>query len=396
MRLRVVIRAVLALTIVSSSFSLQNPESWPVSTPEKEGLNPKVLARLEADIAAGKYGYVDSLLVIRHGRLVYDRSFRHNYDQIYGQEAKKPGALNALHPTGPYNYFNSWWHPFYRRGDLHSLQSVTKTVTSVIIGVARTRGEFPDLATPILKFFDESKVANVDARKRRVTIRHLLTMTGGFDWNEELPYNDPNNTASLMEASCNWVDFTINRKMAREPGTVFNYSSGESELLAHIFHAATGWDIEEYAARYLFTPLGIDRFFWKRTPSGPIDTEGGLYLNPHDLAKIACLFLNKGVWQGKAIIDPEWVTDSVTPQVEVGENEIKYGLKWWLYPSGDGSRLAWASSAFGGQMPIIIPEHDLILVATGWNILAGKPRLSHREAIERVLEALGDGQEAGI
>jgi len=381
---------VLCMFTLVCGASAQSPDSWPRSTPQAVGLDPEVLAELDADIAAGKYGYIDSLLVIRHGRLVYDRSYRHDYSQIYGKEAKEPGALNAHDPTGPYNYFNPWWHPFYRRGDLHSLQSVTKTVTSVVIGVATARGEFPDLATPILKFFDESKVANVDERKRRVTIRHLMTMTGGFDWDENLPYNDPNNAASLMEASFDWVQFTIDRKMAREPGTVFNYSSGETQLLSHIFHAATGRDIEEYASEYLFAPLGIERFFWKRSPSGPIDTEGGLYLHPHDLAKIAYLFLKKGVWQGQPIVTPEWVADSVTPQIESDMSGVKYGLKWWLFPYGDGSHVAWAGSGFGGQMPIIVPEHDLILVFTGWNILPDRPHLTHREAIDRVLRAVID------
>jgi CubicO group peptidase (beta-lactamase class C family) len=384
------IRFLVAALILVSIVAAQGPETWPLSAPKEVGLDPKILAGLDADIAAGKYGYVDSMLVIRHGRLVYDRSYRHDYDQIYGREAKEPGALNALDPSGPYNYFNPWWHPFYRRSDLHTLQSVTKTVTSVVIGVATARGEFPDLATPILKFFDESKVANVDERKRRVTIRHLLTMTGGFDWDEDLPYTDPNNTCSQMEASFDWVKFTIDRKMAREPGTLFNYNSGETELLAHIFHAATGRDIEEYAAEHLFAPLGIERFFWKRSPSGPVDTEGGLYLNPHDLAKIAYLFLKKGVWQGKAIVTPEWVEESVTPKVEVGEGGAKYGLKWWIYPYGDGSKVAWAGSGFGGQMPIIIPEHDLVFVITGWNILPEGPHLGHSEAIKRVLAALVD------
>lgn len=381
---------VLGVLILVCGALAQGPESWPRSTPQAAGLDPKALAELDADIAAGKYGYVDSMLIIRHGRLVYERSYRHDYGQIYGKEAKEPGALNAHDPTGPYNYFNPWWHPFYRRGDLHTLQSVTKTVTSVVIGAALARKEFPDLATPILKFFDESKVANVDERKRRVTIRHLMTMTGGFDWDEELPYNDPNNAASLMEASFDWVQFTIDRRMAREPGTVFNYSSGETQLLSHIFHAASGRDIEEYAAEYLFAPLGIERYFWKRSPSGLIDTEGGLYLNPHDLAKIAYLFLKKGVWQGKPIVTPEWVAESVTPKVEVGTSGVKYGLKWWIYPYGDGSHVAWAGSGFGGQMPIIVPEHDLVLVFTGWNILPDKPRLSHREAIDRALRAVVD------
>ena len=376
--------------ILVSGVSGRGSESWPVSTPQAVGLDPKVLADLDAAIAAGKYGYIDSMLVIRHGKLAYDRSYRRDYGQIYGKEAKEPSALNALDPTGPYNYFNPWWHPFYRRGDLHTLQSVTKTVTSVIIGVATACGEFPDLATPILKFFDESKVANIDERKRRVTIRHLLTMTGGFDWNEELPYNDPNNSASLMEASFDWVQFAVDRKMAREPGTVFNYNSGETQLLSYIFRVATGRDIEEYAAEHLFAPLGIERFFWKRSPSGLIDTEGGLYLHPHDLAKIAYLYLKKGVWEGRRIVIPEWVADSVSPKIEVDKSGVKYGLKWWLFPYGDGSRSAWAGSGFGGQMPIVVPEHDLVLVITGWNILPGRPDLSHREAIDRVVSAIVD------
>jgi CubicO group peptidase (beta-lactamase class C family) len=396
MRRRDFVPVALAIFILVLSVHAQSPETWPVATPQALGLDPKELDALDADVAAGKYGYVDSMLIIRHGRLVYDRSYRHDYGQIYGKEAKEPGALNAHDPTGPYNYFNPWWHPFYRRGDLHSMQSVTKTVTSVVIGVARARGEFPDLSTPILKFFDESKVANVDERKRRVTIRHLLTMTGGFDWDEDLPYNDPNNSCSLMEASFDWVQFAVDRRMAREPGTAFNYNSGETELLAHIFCRATGRDIEEYAAEHLFAPLGIERFFWKRSPSGPIDTEGGLYLNPHDLAKIAYLFLKKGVWQGKPIVTPEWVMESVTPKVEVGTSGVKYGLKWWLFPYGDGSQVAWAGSGFGGQMPIIVPEHDLVLVFTGWNILPDKPRLSHREAIDRVLQAVVDRSRSDL
>ena len=387
--------ALFGLFILTIGVFAQSLETWPVSSPKEVGLDPEVLRSFDTDIAAGKYGCVDSMLVIRHGRLAFDRSYRHDYDRIYGKEAKETGALNAHDPTGPYNYFNPWWHPFYRRGNLHSLQSVTKTVTSVVIGVATARGEFPDLTTPILKFFDTSKVANIDERKRRVTIRHLMTMTGGFDWNEDLPYNDPNNSCSLMEASFDWVEFAINRKMARESGTAFNYNSGETELLAHIFHVATGRDIEEYAAEHLFAPLGIEHFFWKRSPSGPIDTEGGLYLDPHDLAKIAYLFLNKGVWQGKPIVTPKWVMESVTPQVDVDKSGVKYGLKWWIFPYGDGSKAAWAGSGFGGQMPIIIPEHDLVIVFTGWNILPDRPQLSHTEAIDRILQALTDRKGRG-
>src|SRR5262245_43823576 len=261
--------------------------SWPVSTPAAVALDQKALADLDSDLAGGKYGYIDSMLIIRHGKIVYDRSYKHDYDHIYAEDAKRPGPLNAHEPVGPYNYFNPWWHPYYRRGDLHTMQSVTKTVTSILIGVATTRNEFPGLDTPILKFFDTGKVANIDDRKRRITIRHVLTMTAGLDWREDLPYNDPNNTGSLLEASFDWVKFTIDRPMSDEPGTVFKYNSGATQLLSHIFTAATGKDIEEYAAQHLFGPLGIDRYYWKPSPTGLADTEGGLYLDPHDLAKIA-------------------------------------------------------------------------------------------------------------
>jgi CubicO group peptidase (beta-lactamase class C family) len=365
-------------------------KGWPSSTPRAEKLDPEALDRLDADIAGGKYGYVDSMLVIRHGKVVYERSYERDYDRIYGEVSRKPGPLNATDPSGPYNYFNPWWHPFYRRGDLHTMQSVTKTVTSVVIGAAIARKEFPALDTPVLKFFDPSTVRNLGDRKRRMTIQHLLTMTAGLDWKEDLPYADPNNSAMLMEASFDWVRFAIDRPMSHEPGAVFNYNSGATQLLAHIFRGATGQDIEEYAARHLFAPLGIERYYWKRAPSGLADTEGGLYLHPRDLAKIAYLFLNKGIWDGLRVVESDWVNASLTPHVAVADG-VKYGFKWWLYPYGpDGARMAWGGSGFGGQRPIVFPEYDLIVVFTGWNILPDRPSLTPRVAIDRILQAVAD------
>ena len=89
------------------------------------------------------------MLVIRHGQIVYDRSYAHDYAKAYADSVNVKGALNASDPTGPYNYYNPWWHPYYRGGDLHSLQSVTKTVTSVVIGIAIMNGDFPSLDTPV-------------------------------------------------------------------------------------------------------------------------------------------------------------------------------------------------------------------------------------------------------
>lgn len=386
--------ALLVLAALATTALAQNvrgPSDWPTAAPAAQGVNGLVLDSLDREIARGAYGNVDRMVVIHRGALIYDRRYAHNYDSIYADSARTRGALNSSDMTGPYNYYNAWWHPTYRRGTLHTLQSVTKTVASVIIGVAVSRGDFPGIDTPVLKFFDTTKVANIDDRKRRVTVRHLLTMSGGFDWNENLPYTDPKNTASQLEESADWVKFTIDRPMARDPGTLFNYSSGESELLAHIFRRATGVDIEEYAARHLFAPLGITQWHWKRIPTGLIDTEGGLYLDATDLARIWQLFLNDGMWHGQRVVSADWVRQSVTPALRTADRPGApwYGLKWWLRQNPvDTDKLVWAGSGFGGQFPLAFPERDLVVVFNSWNILPVGNALPLNTTMARIARAV--------
>lgn len=364
---------------------------WTATTPSEVGLDARVLATLDADISQGKYGFIDSMLVIRHGKVAYERYYGHDYDLIYAKEVKVPSPLVVRDPSGPYNYFNPWWHPYYRRGDLHTMQSVTKSVVSAVIGIAVGRNEFPSLDTPVLSFFDPEKVANLDDRKRRITLRHLLTMTAGFDWNEDLPYIDPNNTFSIMIFEPDWVQFTIDRPMVNEPGEVYAYNSGETLLLGHIFRLATGVDIEEYAREHLFAPLGIDRYQWKRTPYGLADAQEGLYVTSRDIAKIAYLFLHAGRWEDRQIVPKDWVQASLAPNKNVTpDGAIQYGYKWWLYryEYQGRQRVAFAGTGFGNQRPIVLPELDLVLVFTGWNILPERPYLSAPDAIQRVLEAV--------
>ena len=120
----------------------RSTQDWPSATPPEVGLSESVLATFDTDIANGKYGYVDSMLVIRHGKVAYERFYEHDYGRIYGSEARTPGPLVVHDPTGPYNYFNPWWHPCYREGNLHTMQSVTKSVVSAVIGIAVGRKEF--------------------------------------------------------------------------------------------------------------------------------------------------------------------------------------------------------------------------------------------------------------
>jgi len=347
-------------------------KGWATATPASVGLDEAVLTGLDKDIAAGKFYLIDSFTVFRCGKKVFERKYAHDYAQIYGKQAKEKGPLNAR-LTGPYNYFDPYWHPYFHGTDLHTMQSVSKTVTSVIIGIAKQRGDFKaGVDTPVLKYFDVAKVKNVDDRKRRMTLRDVLTMTTGLEWNEEVPYDDPRSDSSLMEATDDWVQYVIDKPMAAEPGKVWNYSSGATELLAYIFKKETGQDIDDYGEKYLFGPLGIEHH-WKRTYIGVVDTEGGLYLNPDGLAKIGYLYLHDGVWEGKQLVSPEWVKASVTPYIDA-EAGMKYGYKWWLYPRKDSKELVWMCLGFGGQRLMVFPDEQLLVVLTGWEILGNEGR----------------------
>jgi hypothetical protein len=358
----------IAFTAALAATGAASGAAWAIATPASQGIDAQPLAALDADIAAAKFPLVDSLLVMRCGEVVFERRYPHDYAAVYGKEAHTKGPLNAR-LTGRYNYFDPEWHPYYHGTDEHTMQSVSKTVTSATIGIAMLRGDFKaPLSTPVLHYFDESKVKNVDARKRRMTLRDLLTMTSGFDWNENLPYDDPANPSDLMEASDDWVQFVIDRPMKDEPGEVFAYSSGATELLAHIFKSETGADIEHYAHEHLFEPLGIRHYYWKRTPLGVVDTEGGLYLRAGDLAKIGLLYMKEGRWKGQQLMSPAWIKESLTPRIDAGEG-FQYGYQWWLLPHGEPSRLAWVARGMGGQRLIVFPEDQLIVVSTAWHIL---------------------------
>ena len=389
-RLFVLFLVLVGVAVYLSAQTAQNSiNSWPTngwtkSGPASVGLDETVLSALDTDLASGKYALVDTFAVYRCGRVAFERTYTHDYGKIYGKEASERGPLNA-HLTGWYNYFDPAWHPYYHGSDLHSMQSVTKTVSSIIVGMAMTRGDFKGtLDTPLLNYFDPSKVKNVDDRKRRITLRHVLTMTTGLDWNEEVAYDDPKNDASRMEAADDWVQYVIDRPMAHDPGKIFNYSSGVSELLAYIFEKETGEDIEQYGAKYLFSPLGMDHF-WKRSPLGIVDTEGGLFLKNSDLAKIGYLYLNGGRWDAQQIVSREWVQQSVSPLTDA-EQDYKYGFKWWLLPRTDRQGFVWMARGFGGQRLMVFPEEQMIAVFTGWEIL--KDEAKDRDLVKRILPAV--------
>lgn len=333
--------------------------AWSTASPESVGLDPAALQALQQEIAAGKYGYIDSMLVIRHGRVAFEREFSHDYRALFVGKGK----------PWIYNYYDPDWHPFYKGTPLHTMQSVSKSVTSTLIGIAIERGEIPGVNVAVMPYFADFRVA-ADARRDRMRLWDVLTMTTGIRWDEfSATYTDSSNNCAQMEASKDWVQYVLDQPMAAEPGATFVYNSGATELLAYILKKTTGKNPDDYAREHLFGPLGIRDFYWKHTPLDLPDTEGGLYLTSRDLAKLGLLFLHGGVWDGKQIVPAGWVAQATRWSIDTHWHAPGYGFQWWALAGEVGSAPeAFAAIGYGGQYLIVIPQLDLIAVFTGWNI----------------------------
>jgi len=345
-------------------------------------------ARLSAlaSSLAGEHGNIDGMLVIRNGRVVYEKQYRREYEDMNEGQGQAPGM---------YNYHDPEWHPFYQRGELHTMQSVTKSITSALIGIAVGSGEIAGLHVPVIGFLGDYEIANLDEWKRSMTLQDLLTMRAGIAWDEDsVPYTDPENSCAGMENSEDWIQFVVDQPMSCRPGTEFLYNSGASQLLSLIIKESSGKHVDEYAEEHLFGPLGITSYYWKKTPTGFPDTEGGLYLSARDLAKIGYLYLMDGVWGQVRVLPEGWVGTSVERHVEdTGWLGMGYGYQWWLVPWGsNGDSYAYAAIGYGGQRLFVVPELDLVAVFTGWNI-DDFPALDPRFALDAVLGAVSSRPE---
>tara|TARA_R110002072_G_scaffold10569_38_gene49287 strand:+ start:1515 stop:2666 length:1152 start_codon:yes stop_codon:yes gene_type:complete len=379
------IRIVLTALSLIGLGACASTQPWPTSTLEAEGIDPVAIASLVDDMEAGRYGLIDHFTVIRHGRIVADHHFEHDYLTISAPHVKRNHQYDYDHPD---------WHPYYLGTDMHTLQSVTKSVTSVVLGIAMDEGLIPGgVETPAMSWFDAYHPNLNEEWRRAMTLEDLLTMRSGIDWNEMISYEDATNSCILLEDSDAWIQFIIDQPMREEPGTRFDYNSGVSVLLGKIVREATGRRIDDYAREKLFEPLGITDFHWKITPDGECDTEGGLYLSTHDLARIAQLFLQRGMWNGKRIVSEAWVEASVTPHVadvapkNLG-NDQGYGYQWWIPEHADGAPVIFMGNGYGGQFPVVVPELDLVIVFNAWNIHEPTER-NLWSAMYRVVNAAG-------
>jgi CubicO group peptidase (beta-lactamase class C family) len=267
-------------------------------------------------------------------------------------------------------YFNG-----YTRETKHPLYSVTKSVISALMGICLQQGYIDSINTRVLKFFPEynGNIANYNSSKEDITIKHLLTMTAGFSWDEgTTSYSDPNNGIAKLIESNDWVKFILDLPMSNIPGTYVTYNSGVSHVLSGIISKATGKSTKDFANDNLFTYLGIQDWTWNNSPDGVTIGGWGLSLRPIDMIKFGRLYLKKGRWNNVQVIPESWIDESTSPHFPINR-WCDYGYQWRRY----GQQMVSAgllkstdiyfASGRGEQFIWVIPEHNAVAVCTAWN-----------------------------
>lgn len=314
-------------------------DQWRTSSADEQALDRKKLKKLVKRIRRNDISGIDSLLIVRNGYLVIE------------------------------SYFNGWGPD-----DLHTLQSDTKSITSLLVGIARQQGFISSVDQKVLGFFPEyRRIKNVDDRKAAMSLRDLLTMRTGLNWSED-PY-EGSPLWQLNNCGCDWLKFTLDWRMREQPGTRFEYNSGGVILLGGVIRNASGIPTDIFAQRFLFDPLGITRVRWYYgKPDNLPHMGGGLNLRPLDMAKIGYLVLRRGRWGNQQVVSEDWLAESlqhsVTSVRTFAGRPVDYGYLWWLlHLDGEGiegpDADVYTAAGAQGQWIFIIPKYDMVVVSTG-------------------------------
>ncbi len=296
---------------------------WTTALPEEVGLDSGPLSEMFDYVREHKVP-VHSVQIVRHGKLVLDAYF-----YPYNSEMR------------------------------HDVASVTKSVTSTLIGLAIQKGFIRDVQQPVLSLFPNRPVANSDAKKQKLTLEHLLTMQAGWDCGFEAK------EARLFEMrrSADWLQFMLDLPMVAEPGTRFAYCSGNPHVLSVILSQATGTNALAFARRELFEPVGIQDVAWPADPLGNTHGWGDLQMHPRDMARLGQLFLQRGRWGRGQILSEAWVYAATRAHVARTTNRDHYGYSWWV--KGEDFPGMFEAVGRGGQRINVWPAKDIVLVFTG-------------------------------
>jgi CubicO group peptidase (beta-lactamase class C family) len=354
--------AALLLANVSLAHAQTNPacgspakldDGWTIAAPDDVGLDGKRLCTIEQRLKLTDSD-IHAVVIARHGKLAFEQYFS-GLDQPWGR------------PEAHYDYDAT---------TLHDMRSATKSVTSLLVGIAVDRRMIRSVNTRVVNFFPE--LADVKTQGwDSVRLRHLLTMSSGIRWDEQLPWRDPDNDEPHLAFDADPIRYVLSKPIAAPPDTVWVYNGGGTELLGTIIARTSGMPLEAFAREFLFNPLGISNFEWKAYENGKTAAAAGLRLRPRDAAKIGQLLLSDGAWNGRQVIPPDWIMQSVIPRFQaVGYfgGTLFYGYQWWMGRSlSQGKEVRWiAAFGWGGQRIFIIPELDMVVMMTSG--LFGRPK----------------------
>ncbi len=332
-------------------------QEWLTATPESKGMDSTKLDHMLKVIELQAYK-LESILIVRNGYIVFEE-----------------------YPTEEYDYARK-----------HQLLSVTKSFTSTLIGIALAKGYIKSVDEKMIDFFPERVIANLDARKRAITLEHLLTMSVGIEWNElEYHYLDNRNTLKQMWMSGDPVQYFLDQPMDHEPGELFEYNSGASIMLGAIFERATGKSVNDFAKEYLFDLIGIYDYGWELIYDGGglYHTEKGLWLTPRNMARLGYLFLNNGTWDGQEVVSKEWIFEATKTRF-YQDLDHGYGYQWWTLPN---EHIYYASGSYE-QNIYVCPDEDLVVIFTGEIDADHLP--SERLLLSHILPATTISEEVSI
>ena len=310
-------------------------EAWRTAAPGQQGMDAKGLTEFIALLRAGDLQKpISSFAIVKNGYLIVDETFD-------GYSGTRP----------------------------HTLQSVTKSITSTLVGAALQNGFIKRLDQKVLFFFPEyERIDHLDEHKKAMTLEHALTMRTGQAWTGE------RHLGPLNRYQGDKMKYVLDYPMETRPGKKWYYNSGIAILLGGLLQNATGMSTQDFAQRYLFDPLHIGDAQWRWGHKGIPHTGGGLYLKPHDMAKIGYLYLRNGRWGDKQLLPKWWVkraTERHVPDTEdiAGISRISYGYLWWLMDMDKKSKSTAPPEiymAYGhwGQFIFVVPKHDMVVVFT--------------------------------
>lgn len=321
-------------------------DGWVIGSPESVGMDGASLCGIAARLRL-RSSKVHSVVVARHGKLVFEQYFA-GIDQPWGQ------------PEGPVEFTAT---------TRHDMRSASKSVTSLLVGIAIDRKLIASVDDPVVKFFPDHPAA-LPTGWDMIRLRHLLTMSSGITWDETLPWTNPNNDEPHLAFDADPIGYVLSKPIAAPPDTLWTYNGGGTDLLGNIIERVSGQPLEAFAREALFQPLGITDFEWKSYPKNDkIAAAAGLRLRPRDAAKIGQLVLDHGTWNGRQIVSADWIAQSIAPRFQaVGYfgGTLFYGYQWWLGRSlSEGKEVKWIGAfGWGGQRIIIVPDLDLVMMTT--------------------------------